>query len=52
LRLFQPVAVGDRIAGWRMCWISGWDSCPLLFVVMVERPPCTENSQGDEPSKW
>jgi len=25
LRLFKPVALGDRIDGWRVCWIGGWD---------------------------
>jgi len=24
LRLFKPVALGDRIDGWRVCWIGGW----------------------------
>ncbi|HEY3837391.1 MAG TPA: hypothetical protein VGL72_12500 [Bryobacteraceae bacterium] len=38
LRLFKPVDVGDRIDGWRVCWIGGWDKCRVLFVVMVERP--------------
>ena len=38
LRLFKPVALGDRINGWRVCWIGGWDKCRVLFVVMVERP--------------
>jgi site-specific recombinase XerD len=30
-------ALGDRIDGWRVCWIGGWDKCRVLFVVMVER---------------
>jgi hypothetical protein len=38
LRLFKPVALGDRIDGWRVCWIGGWDKCRVLFVVVVERP--------------
>ena len=38
LRLFKPVALGDHIDGWRVCWIGGWDKCRVLFVVMVERP--------------
>ena len=37
-RLFNPAALGDRIGGWRVCWIGGWDKCRVLFVVMVERP--------------
>jgi hypothetical protein len=37
LRLFRPVALGDFIDGWRVCWIGGWDKCRVLFVVMVER---------------
>jgi hypothetical protein len=26
-RLFKPVVIGDRIDGWRVCWIGGWDKC-------------------------
>jgi hypothetical protein len=37
LRLFREVAIDDRIDGWRVCWIGGWDRCRVLFVVMVER---------------
>lgn len=36
-RLGQPAAVGDRIDGWRVCWVGGWDHAKVLFVVMVER---------------
>src|ERR1700730_7096747 len=25
LRLRQPAALGDRIDGWRVCWLGGWD---------------------------
>ena len=37
LRLFKPAAVGDRIDGWRVCWVGGWDRGKVLFVVMVNR---------------
>jgi hypothetical protein len=37
LRLGQPVGLGDRIDGWRVCWVGGWDKSRVLFVVMVER---------------
>jgi hypothetical protein len=37
LRLFKPVHLGDRINGWRVCWVGGWDKCRVVFVVMVER---------------
>ena len=37
LRLTKPVALGDHIDGWRVCWVGGWDRCRVLFVVMVER---------------
>ena len=23
LRLLEPVALGDRIDGWRVCWVGG-----------------------------
>jgi len=37
LRLYKPAVLGDRIDGWRVCWIGGWDKGKVLFVVMVER---------------
>jgi hypothetical protein len=37
LRLRQPAVLGDRIAGWRVCWLGGWDQGKVFFVVMVER---------------
>jgi len=37
LRLYQPAVLGDRIDGWRVCWIGGWDKGKVQFVVMVER---------------
>ena len=37
LRLSKPAVLGDRIDGWRVCWIGGWDKGKVLFVVMVER---------------
>ena len=36
LRLFKPAALGDRIDGWRVWWIGGWDKWRAFFVVMVE----------------
>jgi hypothetical protein len=38
LRLTKPTALGERIDGWRVCWIGGWDRCRVFFFVMVERP--------------
>jgi hypothetical protein len=37
LRLRQPARLGDRIDGWRVCWLGGWDRGRLFYVVMVER---------------
>jgi hypothetical protein len=37
LRLRQPAALGDRIDGWRVCWLGGWDRGRVFFLVMVER---------------
>ena len=37
LRLCQPAGLGDRIDGWRVCWVGGWDRSKVLFVVMAER---------------
>src|ERR1035441_4031297 len=37
LRLCQPAGLGDRIDGWRVCWVGGWDQGKVLFVVDYER---------------
>jgi hypothetical protein len=37
LRLRQPVELNQRIDGWRVCWLGGWDRHQILFVVMVSR---------------
>ena len=37
LRLRKPAVLGDRIDGWRVCWLGGWDKGKVFFVVMVER---------------
>jgi hypothetical protein len=61
LRLFKPAALADHIEGWRVCWIGGWDKCPVLFVVMVEgqrrarmvsRRPCQRHPQGTPIFFW
>jgi hypothetical protein len=37
LRLGHPARLGDRIDGWRVCWVGGWDQGKVLFIVMAER---------------
>jgi hypothetical protein len=37
LRLRQPVELGDRIDGWRVCWLGGWDRHRIFYIVMVQR---------------
>jgi hypothetical protein len=37
LRLRQPVHLGHRIDGWRVCWLGGWDRHHLFYMVMVEK---------------
>ncbi len=37
LRLRQPVALGCRIDGWRVCWLGGWDRQRIFYIVMVQR---------------
>ena len=37
LRLRKPPVLGDRIDGWRVCWLGGWNKGKVFFVVMVER---------------
>jgi hypothetical protein len=38
LRLRQPAALGDRIEGWRVSWLGGWDKGKVFFVVMAHLP--------------
>jgi hypothetical protein len=40
LRLRKPVAIGEQIAGWRVCWLGGWDKGHVFYVVMVMRVQC------------
>jgi hypothetical protein len=37
LRLRKSAALGDRIDGWRVCWLGGWDQGKVFLVVMVKR---------------
>jgi hypothetical protein len=37
LHLRKPVVLGERIDGWRVCWLGGWDKGRVFFVAMVER---------------
>jgi len=52
LRLRQPATLGDRIDGWRVCWLGGWDRGRLFYVVMVERavPRPDQESRQDRES--
>jgi hypothetical protein len=37
VRLCEPVALGDNIGGWRVCWLGGWDKGHVFYLVMVAR---------------
>ena len=37
LHLCQPVELGDKIGGSRVCWLGGWDRMRVFYVVMVVR---------------
>ena len=37
LRLCQPAALGEQIAGWKVYWVGGWGRDRLFFYVMVAR---------------
>jgi len=37
LRFRKRAVLGDRIDGWSVCWLGGWDKGKVFFVVMVER---------------
>jgi hypothetical protein len=37
LSLREPAKLRDRIDGWRVCWLGGWDKSKVLYKVMVER---------------
>jgi hypothetical protein len=46
LWLPRPVAVGDEIDDWRVCWIGGWDRCRVFFVVMVVKEYAAVHSRA------
>ena len=33
LRLRKAPRLGDRMDGWRVCWLGGWDRGRIFFVV-------------------
>ena len=35
-RFRKAAVLGDRIDGWRVCGLRGWDKGKVYFVVMVE----------------
>ena len=37
LWLSKAHQLGDRMNGWRVCWLGGWDKDRIWFVVMAER---------------
>jgi|HubBroStandDraft_2_1064218.scaffolds.fasta_scaffold265513_2 hypothetical protein len=37
VHLRRAVAVGERIDGWRVSWVGGWDRCKVFFVGMLVR---------------
>jgi hypothetical protein len=37
LHLRKPVVLGERMDGWRVSWIGGWDRGKVFFVVMLVR---------------
>jgi len=37
LRLCQPIALGEEIDGWQVCWLGGWGKNRLFYYVMVAR---------------
>jgi hypothetical protein len=51
LRLTKPAALGDRIDGWRVCWIGGGDKCRVFFFVMVERQQPARSSRSARRSE-
>jgi hypothetical protein len=51
LRLFREVRLADRIDGWRVCWVGGWDQCRVLFVVMVEDDLGLEMAPPDDGTR-
>ncbi len=47
----RAARIGERIDGWRICWVGGWDKCRILFVVMVERPVRLRSHHTEPTSK-
>src|SRR5262249_13225908 len=53
LWLRKPVAIGDQVDGWRVCWIGG-SRCPcrVFFVVMVANSDVFEEYVEIAASLW
>jgi hypothetical protein len=49
LWLPKGAAIGDRIGGWRVCWVGGWDRCRVFFVVMVMRSASSSSRLSMRP---
>jgi hypothetical protein len=37
LKLRRPAKLGERIDGWRVCWLGGWDKRKAFYKVQVDR---------------
>jgi hypothetical protein len=37
VRLRKPVAIGECVDGWQVCWLGGWDERKTFFIAVVER---------------
>jgi len=36
LRFKTPVTIGSRFGEWRVCWLGGWTTDRLSYIVMLE----------------
>jgi hypothetical protein len=39
LRLRTPVEFGSRFGDWQVCWLGGWVSFRLYYLVMLVKMP-------------
>jgi hypothetical protein len=37
MKLRRAAKLGERIDGWRVCWLGGWDKSKVFYKVQVDR---------------
>jgi hypothetical protein len=37
LRFRRPAVLGERVDGWRVCWLGGWDRNRLFYLAIQSK---------------